>query len=389
MALSKKQWLVIKIILFLAAVAAAWAFCAGLFFIAAFSGANAALFVSLVSALALPVLLGVLVFRKKRKIPAILFGLYLLLCAGVIAAEIGWESYKSSLPVVSASDFALNEYDPFTGEKTAKLDGSSSWVINKDFPKLDGATAMYPVYAAFARAVMPELKSDPGGYKKVSCTNTPFAYKRVIEGDADIIFVLGPSDSQLADAREAGVEFKMTPIGKEAFVFFVNKDNPVDNLTLQQVKDIYAGRIKNWKKLGGKHSVIRAFQRPDGSGSQTTLQNLMRGDKTMQPRTENVMAGMGGIIERVAVYRNFEGAVGFSFRFFLEGMVGEKQVKMLSINGVYPSEETIKDGSYPLTGEFYAVTTNTANPNVDKFIDWMLGPQGQELVRKSGYVPVN
>ncbi|MGB2579629.1 ABC-type phosphate transport system substrate-binding protein [Elusimicrobium simillimum] len=98
---------------------------------------------------------------------------------------------------------------------------------------------------------------------------------------------------------------------------------------------------------------------------------------------------MGGIIKEVAEYRNFESAVGFSFRFFLTSMVADDKVKMLKINGVYPSETNVKNGVYPLSAEFYAVTTDKlANPNADKLINWILSPQGQELVRKSGYTPI-
>ena len=170
----------------------------------------------------------------------------------------------------------------------------------EDMPVLDGAEACYPLYAAFAKACYKDidviekewLKTGENQYlngKIVTFTNTLRAFDRLIYwgndtekyGDAvDMIFGARPSADQLEEAKYLGVEVDITPIGREAFVFFVEADNPVDNLTSEQLRAIYHGDIANWKEVGGKNQAIRAFQRPKNSGSQTMMEYFM-GDTTV------------------------------------------------------------------------------------------------------------
>ena len=178
----------------------------------------------------------------------------------------------------------LYEYQPFKkGSKAVELNEPSSLKLEDDLPILDGATALYPVYAAFAQAVYPEKEYDV--YEgEVMSNMTDVAYEKLIRGEVDIIFAAGPSKAQEADAKRVGKKLKLTPIGKESFVFFVNSKNPVKGLTIDEIKSIYSGKTVNWKELGGKNKEIRAFQRPENSGSQTALQNLMGDTPIMIPR---------------------------------------------------------------------------------------------------------
>ena len=269
----------------------------------------------------------------------------------------------------------------------ATLGQQASLQLKGNLPKIDGATALYPLYSAFVQATYPE------GYynsydSEVMVSKTPQAYSNLINGDVDLIVALGPSESQKNQAASRGLELKLTPIGREAFVFFVHQKNKVNGLTLQQIKDIYAGNVTDWSEVGGEKDAIRAFQRPQDSGSQTALQTLMGDVPIMEAPTEDIATGMGGIINEVAQYKNYKNAIGYTFRFYSTEMVGNSQIKLLEINGVAPSKETIRTGTYPITSEFYIVTSGTENPNVDKFIDWVLSAEGQQLVEEVGYVPV-
>lgn len=268
----------------------------------------------------------------------------------------------------------LTDYAPFSNSpNVATLSKPSTFDIGTNVPRLDGATALYPLYASFVQALYPEKAYDPFNDErnKVVSTTTGEAYDRLIEGETDIIFVAGPSDSQIAYAKQEGVEFNMTPIGREAFVFFVHEDNPVDSLDLKEIQDIYSGDIQNWKEVGGKNDAIRAFQRPEDSGSQTALQRLMGDQKLMDAPSEDVHEGMGGIIEQTASYRNHKNAIGFSFRFYATEMVGEHAIKLLQVNEVAPTVETIADETYPITSEFYAITTTEKYKQYKPFIEWM------------------
>lgn len=276
----------------------------------------------------------------------------------------------------------------------------------EDMPVLDGAEACYPLYAAFSKACYKDidviekewLKSGENQYlngKIVTFTNTLRAFDRLVywgndtekyDDAVDMIFGARPSADQMEEAEYLGVELDITPIGREAFVFFVEEDNPVDDLTSEQLKSIYHGDIANWKEVGGKNQAIRAFQRPKNSGSQTMMEYFM-GDTTMkEPDTYEIVDAMTGVIEEVAQYANEAGAIGYSFRYFLEGLNQEKNVKILSVDGVYPTMENIESGEYPQTGNVCLITRkDETNPYVQKMKEFILSEDGQYIIRQTGY----
>ncbi|MDR2675464.1 MAG: substrate-binding domain-containing protein [Opitutaceae bacterium] len=261
--------------------------------------------------------------------------------------------------------------------------------ISKNHPRLDGATAAFPIYAAAAQAVYKGLEHmEP--YKRmhyIKCSNTPGAWHELTEGRVDVIFVAEPSLAQLAAARGKGVEFRMTPLARDAFVFFTRTDNPVDNLTSEQIRGIYTKRITNWREAGGRDEKILPFQRPEGSGSQTVMQRLVMRDRPLAaPLAEERAAGMGGIIRATAAYRNAAGAIGYSFRVFASETGAEAPVKFLSIDGVAPVPENIRAGAYPFTADVFAVTAGNETPETRALLAWLAGPQGRRLIEATGYV---
>lgn len=231
---------------------------------------------------------------------------YALTALGVVVlgcgVYIGMGMYEDSIPTVDDRWLSLSEYQPFMGSKTTALPETATLSFTQaqaDSFIIDGATALYPVYAAFVQAVYPAGVYRPYNYgtdrETVLCNGTTDAYRDLISGEVDVIFVAEPSEKQRQDAADAGLQLHLTPIGREAFVFFVNSRNPVTNLTFEQVAGIYAGEITNWKDVGGRNQSIRAYQRPEGSGSQTGLQMVMRmaGKSIMEPRKEDVAGDMG------------------------------------------------------------------------------------------------
>ena len=285
----------------------------------------------------------------------------------------------------------LTVYEPFMeNTQAAKLPGAASVSIRGELPSLDGATALYPVYAAFANAAYNEADYSPG---LVVCTNTPNAYNAIIAGECDIIFVAGPSEKQKKAAKDAGAELVFTPIGSEAFVFLTGKSNPVDGLSYQQLRNIYSGKTAKWKTLGWDDGGdIIAFQRPEGSGSQTGLQNIMEGlpIQKPQPLPDGSLIGTGSMLMQVsATWNGVQPALGYSYRYYAISMYPNPDAKLMEINGVYPSNETIADGSYPFTADFYAVTNGQPEGNVKELIDWILSAEGQYLIKQTGYAPIN
>lgn len=312
---------------------------------------------------------------------------------------------REAVPTVSDRGLMLDEYQPFAQDtKAVTLPEASTLQLSLEEAsslRIDGATALYPVYASFARNAFAPSKTyciwQDGQAPTLECSGTTQAYRRLIEGETDVIFCAQPSRAQLQAAEDAGMQLHLTTIGREAFVFFVNVKNPVTGLTVEQIQRIYTGEITNWREVGGKNKRILPYQRDEGSGSQTALQSLMAGLPLMAPAREEIVDGMGGIIERVAAYRNFDGALGFTFRFYANEMVGSNQIRLLALNGVAPTKDTIRDGSYPIASYFYAVTASPigesapeeCNPLLKRFLTWCQSGQGQWIVEEVGYVSAN
>lgn len=275
----------------------------------------------------------------------------------------------------------------------------------QEMPIMDGAEAAYPVYSAFANACYVNIaeiqekvqESNSGAVMPIQFQNTIYAYEKLLSGDIDIFFGARPSEAQLQMAKKAGVELKLTPIGKEAFVFFVNENNPVDGLSSEQLRGIYSGGITNWRKVGGENQKILAFQRPENSGSQTMMEYFMGDTPLKKPLQAESELSMGGVVRETAAYENSTSALGYSFRYYTTIMMtnsGEDVagIKLLAVDGVYPDSEIIRSEEYPYTTQLYAITTTDrmkAQSNIEPFLEWMIGPQGQQLVSDTGYVAIN
>lgn len=157
------------------------------------------------------------------------------------------------------------------------------------------------------------------------------------------------------------------------------------------IREEYQGFFRVGKRVRYQETdcCIAPFQRNEGSRSQSMLIRFMDGVPLMEPDTELVSGGMGGIIEQVANYRNTTASIGFSFRFYMEGMIQNPNVKLLSVDGVAPTVENIQNGTYPITTPLYAVTfESNDNPNVEILLAWVLSEEGQLIIQKTGYVPL-
>ena len=332
-----------------------------------------------------------MIHRLNRKTLGLLLGLFALLIAG----RVGTDQYGRYLERIRVRDsFDARLYRPFEENSLVKtLDEPSALRFTENPPRLDGATALYPVYSAFARAVFPDSFWDmdrTARLQYINCESTAGAYRNIVDGKADMIFVAGPSAEQEAYAKEKRVELKYTPIGREAFVFFVNPQNPVDALTVDQLRGIYSGKITRWEEVGAQGlGGILAFQRREGSGSQTALRKLMGDTVLMEAPKETMMDSMLGIVEATSDYRNFKNAIGYSFRFYCTELITDFQVKLLRVNGVSPTRENIENGAYPLASSFFAVTRADADENTRALLDWILSAQGQRLIDETGYTPIN
>jgi phosphate transport system substrate-binding protein len=337
--------------------------------------------------LVLPLVIPI-IWLRKRKPYLIGYASFTLALFIAIGANFGIMKYDELITIDTAPNINVNEYLPFKKDsKIVKLD-NASLKLTENLPRIDGAAAVFPVYSAFVHAVYPnDTELNDGVFEY---NNTYFGYQLLARRETDIFFGAYPSKNQIDYAEENGTTFKYVPIGSEAFVFFVHKNNPIDSLTAEQIKDIYSGKITNWKEVGGRDEEIVAFQRNEGSGSQSMLKRFMGDTPIMEPPKDQINDWMSGIIEEVADYKSRSGSIGFSFRYYVEGIIKNPDIKIVAIDGIYPSVETIKNGSYPITTPLYAVTyRNNKNPNVDALIEWILSEEGQYIIEQTGYVGVS
>ena len=343
--------------------------------------------ITYIGLIVVPSLLLPLIWLKKRKKFLIIW----CICAAVYGAALGTNfgiiKYNKSITVNTSPNIDIQAYLPFEeNSKIVKID-SKTLKLTENLPRIDGAAALFPVYSAFVNAVYPNTTKLHDGIFEYN--NTPDGYRLLAEKETDIFIGVYPSDEQRAYAEENQTTFEYTPIGTEAFVFFVHKDNPITNLTTEQIKDIYSGKITNWKDVGGKNEKIAAFQRNEGSGSQSMLKRFMGDTPIADAPTEMVNDLMAGIIEQVADYKSKTNSIGFSFRYYVEGIIKNPDIKMISIDGAAPTSENIRNGSYPVLTPIYAVTyKENQNGNVDKLLEWILSDEGQYIINETGYVGI-
>lgn len=299
------------------------------------------------------------------------------------------------LIVVAVCIFAFNYFTKgMNKEKTAVEEISTEPLYTlEDYPKIDASTATQPLAMAFIKNFTGKDVKD----ESMNFTKTHEAYVKLIKGDVDLILVTGPSEEELALAKAAGIELEVIPVVREGFVFYVNSDNSVENLTVSQIQDIYSGKTINWNELGGKNLAIKAYQRPVNSGSQTGMLDLvMKDKKLMTPPTENVVASMAEIINLVSSYDNGAASIGYSYYYYATTMYQTidpkiaSSIKLLAIDGVKPNIDTIKSGEYPFTTSYYIVINKAKDESSSarKLANSMLSMRGQNVAKEAGYVPV-
>ena len=274
-------------------------------------------------------------------------------------------------------------------ETNPTLTFSADSHLMDEYPKVDGSTATIPLSEQYAADKMGVSLEQARLY--INHNKTHQAYCNLIEGKADIIFVTAPSEEELTMAKEAGITLEIVPVVQEGFVFLVNKENAVDNLTQQQIVDIYSGKITNWKEVGGDDQVIIPYQRPMNSGSQSGMLDLVMGDTEItDPPVQYILDYMSELIRGVAAYESGQNSIGYSYYYYATNMYVKDEIKLLAVDGVKPTPETIQDGSYPYTTAYYAVINQNSaeNSKARKLLRWII-EDGNESAVTAGYVPVS
>ena len=247
----------------------------------------------------------------------------------------------------------------------------------------NGSTSMEKVVGSLSEAFMAQNGGVPANY---SPTGSGPGIQAIIDGTCDI----GLSSRALkAEEEEQGAVAHVVALDGVAVV--VNPENGVEDLSVEQIAQIFKGEITNWKEVGGEDLAIVPFQRSEDSGSQTLFRKLLiQGGELMDPPTELAPAAMGELVDSIAAYNNSANAIGFSVYYYIDQMYSQPGLRLLAVDGVTPSNDTIASESYPLCNEFYAVlhADAAADSPERQLYDWLDTAAGQDCIKKSGYVAV-
>lgn len=286
---------------------------------------------------------------------------------------------QSPAPSVSAAPDATQATEPAVELRLTR----------EEFPRLDGSTSTAPLARAVCAALLEESREACADL--VNFSKTTRSYRQLMEGNADLLIAAEPADTVVQEKEEAGFTWEMVPIATDALVFLVNEDNPVENLTVEQVQKIYTGEITNWKQVGGEDREIIPFQRNAEAGSQTLMKKLVMGElELMEPPKDYIVATMEGLIEAVRSFDGSPGAIGYTVYYYANDMNMAEGLKVVSIGGAVPDAATIRSGKYPFTNPYYAVITadEPADSPARQVFDWLRGPVGQSLIQHEGYVSI-
>ncbi len=293
---------------------------------------------------------------------------------------------NSSEPSEETSSFVQEEEpeEPVEPEETGP---EHLAYLREDFPKIDGSTSLIPLEAGIRAAIYGKTVEEATA--DVMHTTTWKSFNSLLSGEVDMIFSVDLSDYQKEQAEDWGIVFESVPVAYEGFVFVVNANNPVEVLTQQQLRDIYSGKITNWKEVGGNDAEIIAYQRNTDSGSQNYMINFMGDVPLVEAPKEKRPGSMSGLMDALAVNDNAENAIGYSVYTYAADMYGNgDEIKFIKVDGAEVNKNSMAKGEYPLVGNNYAIfnSDKQEDSNVRKLVEWMLSDEGQLAVAKAGYV---
>jgi len=276
------------------------------------------------------------------------------------------------------------------------------------YPSIDGSTVAVPMAVEFARQHLGFSDKHANSFTRFVTTHR--AYVNLItkssgfggriedkdsyttldnEQPVDIIIVTAASEEELNLAKENGVVLIQKPVCYDAFVFITHINNPVNSLTIEQIRGIYSGKIKNWNEVGGDNAPIIPYQREENSGSQTAMLELvMKGLPMLSPEIVEIKMDMGELMEAVVEYKNNSASIGYTYKYYADNLYKNEKIKFLMIDDIPANEANIKSGLYPLSVCYYGVIrSDDENAIGGMFLDWIISKEGQQCVEQAGYIP--
>lgn len=235
--------------------------------------------------------------------------------------------------------------------------------------RIDVVSAFWPFMAEVTQAILePSAFSEMQWLKRVA---TSIGFQELAEGKTDLL--IGNDGNEILNGKlsQAGLPLVKEKIGMEPIAILLNKENPVKNLTVSQIQDIYFGRITNWSEVGGADLPIHTYQLERGNGSQTAFEKIVKGNKIDEHHHE--IHTMPDIIDDVA--KDVSG-ICYAFWSYYTRMYANTQTHMISVDGA-----AVTNPCYPLQDELYTIyREDHPNTNLHRLTSWLKSPKGQELI---------
>ena len=321
--------------------------------------------------------------------------------------------YWEDAPVLG--DYAEPENPITRGEAITSMNQAMRWVpcypteaaiqfgLDREMPVIDGSTSTYPYTQGVYSVLFTNGTAHPQFPK--SHSKSFASYERLIRGEADVLFAATKASAELESlAAKQGVELQYIPIAYDAMVFFTNLENPVNGLTRQQIQDIYVrNAYSSWDQVGGPEAKLLPYCRNTDSGSHALMERYFLEDGKLSLAPEilqgNVSVAMSSALTDVASALSLDPpayAIGYSvyayYGSYEEMMtdVTPNKLKLLAVDGVLPTAETIADGTYPLADYNYLVlrSDEPKDSPARRLAEFMVSDAGQQAVADSGFLPL-
>ncbi|MCL1835423.1 MAG: substrate-binding domain-containing protein [Oscillospiraceae bacterium] len=271
-------------------------------------------------------------------------------------------------------------------------------------PQIDCSTARIPITEAIY-----ELFTGTYGYEgpKPMCSRTHGAWLNLADGIADILFLVEPTGDELDYFAEKNIDIEMKVYGYDGLVFIGNKSNPVQNLTTRQIRDIYSGKITNWRDVGGENADIIVYIRNAESGSQRLFESLvwdgydMPNFSAMKFKEEEIDPTVTQREAWITEYDEMDEitysvllnqySIGFNIMSYIDNTFKDSTLKLFAVNGFMPITENFVTGAYPYLTTSYVVIRANEPPGspARRLFDWVGSSESQVLISDNSTLTVS
>ena len=271
-------------------------------------------------------------------------------------------------------------------------ENDTSIILTEDeLPRVDASGIAQPLMTALIRNFTQDSNISE---KSLSYSSTDEGLEKLLNDEIDVLISTYPSDDYITRAKAKGIDLEITPIAKDGFVFYTNPTNSMSSIKVSDIQKIYNGQVKNWSQIGGNDLNIKAFQYPENSSTQLEMISSVMKKLEMVDAPKDIFYDKtyGEINDLIAAYDNSEGSIGYTYYYDANLLYDtdakvDGAIKILKVNDVAPSYDSIKSGEYPVQVNYYLIRNkNNTSESLNLFTDAVLSDRGKKVIKEAGYI---